>query len=131
MLRHTVLFSLFSFFFFSVSAQTLSQSVLADRLCKTWTIEKILQPGNSSGSGETASDFVLIINADHSVKQGMYPDGLINGTWTLDDENRIFTVKDNETSSVYPMKIISVTTDAMILQDQSAASSVTIYYKAK
>jgi hypothetical protein len=48
----------------------------------------------------------------------MNPDGLIPGTWLLDEQNRILTVKDNETGSLYPMKIISITADALILQDQ-------------
>lgn len=143
--RHTIisgrnripfLSATFFVFFFSigytpVAAQTADQALLVNRLCKTWRIEKIVQGDSAAGADNALNDFVLIIQADHTVQQGMYPDGLIKGTWTLDEKNRVFTVKDSETSSVYPMKILSITADEMVIQDQASATSLTIYYKAK
>jgi hypothetical protein len=111
-------------------SQILTSDVLSTRLCKTWKIDKIVQGEKVALSESLISDFVLIIHPNHSVEQGMSPDGLIPGTWLLDEQNRILTVKDNETGSLYPMKIIAITPDALILQDQSAPVPLTIYYRA-
>jgi hypothetical protein len=90
-----------------------------------------VQGGKESLPDNALTDFVLIIQPDHTVQQGMGPDGLIASTWTLDEKNRILTVKDNQTSSLYKMKIISVTADELVLQDESASASLTIYYTVK
>jgi hypothetical protein len=88
--------------------------------------------GNKTTSPDNAlSDFVLIIKPDHTVLQGMNPDGIIKGTWSLEEENRILIVKDDETSSSYKMKIISCTADELVLQDVTSEPSLTIYYKPK
>ncbi len=67
-----------------------------------------MQGEKVASSESLISDFLLIIHPDHSVEQGMSPDGLITGAWLLDEQNRILTVKYNETGSLYPMKIISI-----------------------
>lgn len=122
---------LISVFFLAADAQTSNQSVLSDRLCKTWKIEKMIQDGKTSKPDNALSDFVLIIHPDHTVQQGMNPDGLIKGSWTLDEKNRVLAVKDNETGTTYQMKVLSVSTNELVLEDQSPNSSLTIYYKAK
>ncbi len=114
----------------SCISQTLTTDVLSTSLCRAWRIQKIVQEEKISGNESQLNDFVLIIHSDHSVQQGMSPDGLISGTWMLDEEKRIFTVKDNETGSLYPMKILSITADSLILQDQSPSEPLTIFYLA-
>ena len=80
---------------------------------------------------DVMKDFVLIIQEDNTVQQGMYPDGLIKGTWTFDEKTMMFTVKDDVTASSYPMKIISLTSSALVLQDSISSLPLTIYYKWK
>lgn len=94
-------------------------------------MEKMMQGSKATSNDEAMGDFVLIIHPDHTVEQGMYPDGLIKGTWSIDEQKRILSIKDVETAIVYDMKIISVSADKLVLEDQSSTGGLTIYYKAK
>jgi hypothetical protein len=117
---------------FSASAQTATgDAILAGHLCHTWKISKIVQGGKESGPDTALSDFVLIIHPDHTVEQGMTPDGLIKGTWELDEKKRLLEIHDKETGTNYPMKILSVNGKELVLHDESANSSLTIYYSAR
>jgi hypothetical protein len=117
---------------FSASAQTVTgDAILADHLCHTWKISKIVQGGKESGPDTALSDFVLIIHPDHTVEQGMSPDGLIKGTWEVDEKKRLLQIHDKETGTYYPMKILSVNEKELVLHDESANSSLTIYYSAR
>lgn len=106
-------------------------SVLTNRISKSWKMEKMMQGSKATSNDEAMGDFVLIIHPDHTVEQGMYPDGLIKGTWSIDEQKRILSIKDVETAIVYDMKIVSVSADELILEDQSSTGGLTIYYKAK
>ncbi|MEO6167753.1 MAG: hypothetical protein ABIO46_08040 [Chitinophagales bacterium] len=105
--------------------------VLANRVTDSWRMEKMIQGNKSTVADQSMGDFMLIIHADKTVEQGMSPDGLIKGTWTIDEQSRLLTIKDNETEMVYKMKIITVSADELVLQDQSVTAGVTIYYHAK
>lgn len=114
-----------------LSAAQPQSSVLMNRLCKSWRMEKLVQGDKEVIADNAVGDFMLIIHPDHTVQQGMYPDGLIKATWSVDEPNMVISIKDNETNIVYPMKIISVTRNELVLRDQAAANGVTIYYKTK
>jgi len=101
------------------------------RLCRTWKFDHIEQGHRVITADKSLADFVIIISADHRISQGMYPEGLINGTWTLKENEMVLQIQDETTSQQYEMKIISLTTDALILQDPQAPSSVVIHYSAE
>lgn len=129
-IRILVCYFVFSVNPFLSNAQPQS-SVLTNRLCKSWRMEKLVQGDKEVIADNAVGDFMLIIQHDHTVQQGMYPDGLIKATWSLDEAAMVISIKDNETNILYLMKIISVTRDELVLQDPSATDGVTIYYKAK
>jgi hypothetical protein len=62
--------------------------------------------------------------------QGLTPDGLIPGTWSLDTKTMIITVKDNKTGSSYKMRIIKISSDELILQTVDDDKALVLYYKA-
>lgn len=115
---------------FLASAQT-GSSVLVNRLCKQWRMEKLVQGEKEIIADHAVGDFLLVIHPDHKAEQGMFPEGLIQATWKLDEDQRIITISDTQTHIDYPMKILSVTAGEMVLQDQSVPGGVTIYYKVK
>jgi hypothetical protein len=112
---------------FGQQALTLSEQ----RLCRTWKFDHIEQENRVITADKSLSDFVIIITGDHRISQGMYPEGLIRGTWTLREKDMVLLILDETTSQQYEMKIISLTTDALILQDPQAPSSVVIHYRAE
>jgi len=87
--------------------------------------------GKSNGADMALNDFVMIINSDHSVKQGMSPDGLIAGTWTINEKAMILTIKDSVTAQEYKMKIVSITADELTLVDPAGDPAAFIYYHTK
>lgn len=115
---------------FNATSQS-SPSVLEQRLCRTWHFDRIVQGAKESVADRSLSDFVIIIQADHSVKQGMNPDGLINGEWSVNEKEMLLTIRDESTAEVYEMKIVSLSADELILQDPKASSSVMLHYRAK
>jgi len=92
-------------------------SVLENRLCKTWKLDRTVQGDKTSSTDQALSDFVMILNPDHTAKQGMAPDGLIGGKWSVDEKTMTLTIKDDVTNQEYKMKISSLTTDELVLQD--------------
>ena len=80
---------------------------------------------------EALGDFVMILNPDHTAKQGMSPDGLIGGKWSVNEKTMTLTIKDDVTNQEYKMKITSLTTDELVLQDPSGNASALIHYRAK
>lgn len=121
-------------FFLMLSRHAPGQKALTlaeQRLCRTWKFDHIEQQDRVITADKSLSDFVIIISADHRISQGMNPDGLISGTWTLKENEMLLLIQDETTSQQYEMKIISLTTDALILQDPQASSSVVIHYRAQ
>ena len=112
------------------SAQS-TPTALENRLCKTWQLERFEQNGKNNTIDKSVNQFVIIINTDHTVRQGMYPDALITGKWTLDESTMMFTIKDDTTDQEYKMKVTSLTTDELILQDMSSNPTTLIHYRAK
>ncbi|HYV95246.1 MAG TPA: hypothetical protein VE978_25955 [Chitinophagales bacterium] len=106
-------------------------SVLENRLCKTWKLDRTVQGDKTSSTDQALSDFVMILNPDHTAKQGMAPDGLIGGKWTVDEKTMTLIIKDDVTSQEYKMKISSLTTDELVLQDPSGNPASYIHYRAK
>ena len=106
-------------------------SVLENRLCKTWKLDRTVQGDKTSGADQALSDFVMILNPDHTAKQGMTPDGLIGGKWSVDEKTMTLTIKDDVTNQEYQMKITSLTTDELVLQDTSGNPPSFIHYRAK
>ncbi|MEP7127871.1 MAG: hypothetical protein ABI729_03345, partial [Chitinophagales bacterium] len=72
-------------------------SVLTNRISKTWRMQKLEETSKAATNDQVAGEFILALHADYTVEQGMYPDGLIKGTWSVDEQNRIVSVRDNET----------------------------------
>jgi len=113
------------------SVAQVSSAVLSERISKTWKMEKLVM-GNKVTAGEQGEGaFLLILHADHTIEQGLFPDGMIKGTWTVDEEKRLLSIKDTETSVVYQMKVISISAGELILQTSEDPNGTTIYYKAR
>ncbi len=112
------------------SAQS-GRSLLEQRLCRTWKFDYLTQDGKTVKADKSLADFVIIISLDHTIKQGMYPDGLIGGKWKVDEKEMILDINDETTSQQYRMKIFSVTTDELVLQDPAAASPSFLHYRAE
>ncbi|MBK9729752.1 MAG: hypothetical protein IPO83_00400 [Chitinophagaceae bacterium] len=106
-------------------------SVLTNRISKTWRMQNLEETNKPAANDQVAGEFILALHADYTVEQGMYPDGLIKGTWSVDEQNRMVSVRDNETGIIYKMKIVKLTDHELVLQEQSATSNLTIYYKEK
>jgi len=121
---------LFSFASRALEAQA-PPTVLENRLCKTWKLDRTEQGNKVTQADNSLNDFVMIISSDHTVKQGMNPDGLINGTWTFDEKNMMLIIKDETTGEEYKMKITSVTPTELILQDTTSTPALFIHYRAK
>jgi hypothetical protein len=105
---------------FFASAQT-DPEILKQRLCKTWAL---VSEGSTS-----PEDFIMIIHPDHTVQQGMLPNGLIPGRWKAEAAEMILTITDETTDQVFTMKIVSLTPDELLLQERE--SSALIRYRAK
>ena len=130
MKTHTLALALLLFTVQIIVAQS-PLSVLENRLCKTWKLDRAVQGDKSSGAEQALTDFVMILNPDHTAKQGMAPDGLIGGKWSVDEKTMTLTIRDDVTSQEYKMKITSLTTDELILQDPSSNPASFIHYRAK
>ena len=130
LIRRAVFYSLLLFVYHPGIAQS-PLSVLENRLCKTWTLDRTVQGDKSITADQSLSDFVMIINPDHTVKQGMSPDGLIEGKWSVNEKTMMLMIKDNVTGQDYKMKITSVTPDELVLQDPLSNPAVYIHYRAK
>src|SRR5689334_21952502 len=100
----SIIFLLTLFNLHSAVAQS-PASVLENRLSKTWKLSVTVQGDQSSGPDHSLSDFVMILNADHTARQGMSPDGLIGGKWNVDEKTMMLTIKDDVTNMEYKMKI--------------------------
>ena len=116
-----------SFFLLAQSAP----SELERRLIRTWKLSSIDQGENNSQADQATNDFVLIINSDHTVKQGMNPDGLISGRWSVKEKEMMLVINDDVMNQQYKMKIVLLTNDELILQDPSNNSQLKIHYHAK
>lgn len=110
-------------------AQT-DSSILNERIAKSWKMDKLMQGNQVIQSGQSAGMFIIMFHRDHTMEQGLYPDGLIKSTWTADDANRIISISDLETGVVYKMKVLILSTDQLVLQDASNPGGITIYYSA-
>jgi hypothetical protein len=130
-LNSAVVIFLFSFVALHAAAAQSPASVLENRLARTWKLIRTVQGDKISGSEHSLSDFVMILNSDHTSKQGMSPDGLINGKWSVDEKTMTLTIKDDVTGQEYKMKITSLTTDELVLQDAQSNPTVYIHYHVK
>ena len=103
--------------------------LLQVRLVHSWKLIKMEENGVARPSDPTLTDYRLIFKSDFTVQQGLIPDGLINGTYTVDDANMIVTITDKQTKVDYKVKVIKITTDELILQDLSDKNSMLMYYQ--
>ena len=94
-------------------------------------MERLEEVKKPLSTDQAVGDFVMILHPDHTLEQGMYPDGLIRSTWEIDEQNRILSIKDNQTGLVYKMKIVKLTVSELVLQDVAADSGLTIYYSSR
>ena len=120
---------LFMMISFSSKAQG-TTDVTSARLCKSWGLVKIEDGTKTQVADEAQKEYRLVFNADHSVQQGLAPDGFIPGTWTIDEAGTTITITDKTTKTSYKMKIIKITTDELVLQQIDDTRTMIIYYKA-
>ena len=118
------------FLLFSVRIDAQTSSVLEDRLCKSWGLVKIEDGTKTQNADDAQKDYRIIFNQDHTVQQGLAPDGFIPGTWTLDEAKNEVVITDKSTKVSYTMKIIKLTTDELVLQQIEDSRTLIIYYKA-
>lgn len=113
------------------SVAQVSPPVLDERISKTWMMEKLVMGNKVTAGDQGEGAFLLILHPDHTIEQGLFPDGMIKGTWSIDEAKRLLSIKDTETAVVYQMKVISVSAGELILQAAEDPNGTTIYYKAR
>jgi hypothetical protein len=118
------------FLFISIQSNAQTTDVITDRLCKNWGLIKIEDGTKTQVADEAQKEYRLIFNKDNTVQQGLAPDGLIPGSWKLDETNSFITIIDKSTKTSYKMKIMKLTTDELILQQVEESRTLIIYYKA-
>jgi len=106
-------------------------SVLENRLCKTWKLERMEQGSKVTTADKALNDFVMIINDDHTIKQGINPDGLISGKWSIDEKTMMLSIHDDTTGQEYKMKVTTVTQNELVLEDTASNPVLYIHYLAK
>ncbi len=104
--------------------------VLMNRLCKSWNLIKI--NNTITKSIETApANFKLVIHSDHTLEQGMFPDGVIKSTWTMNEQSMTLNITDINTNLQYNLKVLRITGDELELQDNNNNEPAIIYYRAE
>lgn len=124
-----IIICLFIFLSNTTKAQ-LNSDVMAERLCKSWGLSKIEDGTKTQIADEAQKEYRLIFNKDFTVQQGLAPDGFIPGTWTIDETGLFITITDKSTKTSYKMKIIKLTTDELVLQQNDETRTMIIYYKS-
>lgn len=125
----TIIICLFLFLSTNSKAQV-NSDVMAERLCKSWGLSKIEDGTKTQIADEAQKEYRLIFNKDFTVQQGLAPDGFIPGTWTIDETGLFITITDKSTKTSYKMKIIKLTTDELVLQQNDETRTMIIYYKS-
>lgn len=125
----TIIICLFLFLSFNSKAQV-NSDVMAERLCKSWGLSKIEDGTKTQIADEAQKEYRLIFNKDFTVQQGLAPDGFIPGSWTIDETGLFITITDKSTKTSYKMKIIKLTTDELVLQQNDETRTMIIYYKS-
>lgn len=119
------------FLFLSTNSKAqVNSDVMAERLCKSWGLSKIEDGTKTQIADEAQKEYRLIFNKDFTVQQGLAPDGFIPGTWTIDETGLFITITDKSTKTSYKMKIIKLTTDELVLQQNDETRTMIIYYKS-
>ncbi len=124
-----IIICLFLFLSITTKAQV-NSDVMAERLCKSWGLSKIEDGTKTQIADEAQKEYRLIFNKDFTVQQGLAPDGFIPGTWTIDETGLFITITDKSTKTSYKMKIIKLTTDELVLQQNDETRTMIIYYKS-
>ncbi len=122
---------LLSLIVFQVSFAQTPMAVLENRLTKTWKLDRTVQNDQSQKADVSLSDFVMILNPDHTAKQGMNPDGLIAGKWSVDEKRMVLSIRDDVTAQEYKMKISALTSVELILEDTLSNPVMFIHYRSK
>lgn len=119
------------FLFLSTNSKAqVNSDVMAERLCKSWGLSKIEDGTKTQIADEAQKEYRLIFNKDFTVQQGLAPDGFIPGTWAIDETGLFITITDKSTKTSYKMKIIKLTTDELVLQQNDETRTMIIYYKS-
>ncbi len=124
-----IIICLFLFLSITTKAQV-NSDVMAERLCKSWGLSKIEDGTKTQIADEAQKEYRLIFNKDFTVQQGLAPDGFIPGTWAIDETGLFITITDKSTKTSYKMKIIKLTTDELVLQQNDETRTMIIYYKS-
>ncbi|MCS6992082.1 MAG: hypothetical protein NZL95_09530 [Chitinophagales bacterium] len=106
------------------TAAVAQKKTLHRKLCGTWQVHQLSSPQQPLND----DSFVLILNADSSVRQGFLPDALINGTWTVNEKRRLLTIRDAMTGLLYTLRVVSLTDSSLVLQ-QLNPYDLTIHYR--
>lgn len=122
-------FIILIFVFTTAGIHAQTTSLLSDRIAHSWKLVKMEENGITKPNDPTLNDYRLIFKNDNTVKQGLQPDGFINGTWTVNEASMIISITDKQTKVKYDVKIIKITADEMILQDLSQQDSMMMYYQ--
>jgi hypothetical protein len=126
----TAFFTAVAFFIcvtFSASAQN---QVLINRLCKSWVLTKVNHTGTKTIE-QAPPNFKLVIHADHTLEQGMFPDGVIKSTWSINEQSMMLQITDQKTNLQYNLKVLRITGDELELQDNNNNEPVIIYYRTE
>lgn len=115
-------------FLFLASLAHAQNEVMLNRLCKSWSLTKIVNQ-ETNKTEEATPGFKMIIRTDHTLSQGLFPDGVINSTWELNDQTMMLTIIDVKTKFVSKLKVLRITPDELQLQESSSDTPVILYYR--
>jgi hypothetical protein len=111
------------------SVASAQSQVVLNRLCKSWSLNKIVNL--ALNTSETAPPgFKLVIRKDHTLSQGMFPDGIIESTWQLEEQTMTLIITDVKTKFVTKLKILRITTVELQIQESESDTQTVIYYTA-
>ncbi len=96
-------------------------------LCRKWLLTKIENPTQPQ-SEIVPEQFVLILQPDQIVRQGLDDQALIEGSWLLDTLTYRLHITDRITGNSYSLRIDSLHADRLILHLHDGDRELILHY---
>lgn len=115
-----------------LSAQTILPDASRAMICHSWRLQMMEVNGVKQPPEYIQSTYLIQFDTNHTLQQGIPPDGMIHAKWSWDLNQNIITITDSATSRVYHAKILQLTPHDLTLQDlDDKERSLLFYYKRK
>ncbi len=117
----------FVFVTFTSLSSNAQNQVLLNRLCQSWSLVKINNVTTNT-TEQAPSNFKLIIHQGNQLEQGLFPEGMIQSNWILDEKSMMLRITDVKTQFHYDLKIVRITSEELELEDNNN-ELVIVYYR--